>query len=66
MFLYKVVIDARDVCTTIDESIGVDSFQGVRGFNELQRDPHRFASHWYRYRRTSNFWECSRRSRFPF
>jgi len=59
MFLNKVIVDAGDVHTAIDESIGVDGFQDVRGYNELQRDSHRLASHWYRYRCTSNFWGCS-------
>jgi len=66
MLFNKVIVDAGDVCTAIDESIGVNSFQGVQGYNELQRDSHRFASHRYRYRCTSNFWGCSRQSRFPF
>jgi len=66
MFFNKVIVDAGDVCTAINEGVGVNSFQGVRGYNELQRDSHRFASHRYRYRRTSNFWGCSHQSRFPF
>jgi len=66
VFFNEVVVDAGDVCTTINESVGVDGFQSMRGYDELQRDSHRFAGHWYRYRRTSNFWGCSCRSRFPF
>jgi len=29
MFFNKVVVDAGDICTAIDESVGVDGFQGV-------------------------------------
>ena len=29
MFFNEVVVNAGDVCTTINEGIGVDSFQGV-------------------------------------
>ena len=66
LFFNEVVVNAGDVCTTVNKGIGVDGFQGVRRYDELQRNSHRFASHRYRYRRTSSFWGCSRRSRFPF
>jgi len=55
----EAIVNAGDVRTTIDEGVGVDGFQGVRRYNELQRDSHRFASHRYRYRRTSKFGACS-------
>ena len=60
MFFNKVVVDAGDICSAINEGVGVNGFQSVRRYDELQRDSHRFAGHWYRYRRTSNFWGCSR------
>jgi len=60
LFFNKVIVDAGDISTTIDKGVGVDGFQGVRGYDELQGNSHRFASHWYRYRRTSSFWGCSR------
>ena len=56
MFLDEVIVDAGDVCTAVNKGIGIDGFQGVQRYDELQRDSHRFASHWYRYRRTSSFW----------
>ena len=35
MFPDKPPIKAGDTCTTVNKGMGVDGFQGVRGFNKL-------------------------------
>ena len=44
MFFNKSPVETRDACTTINEGTGVDGFQGVRWFNKLDRDLHRWDS----------------------
>ena len=44
MFPYKPPIKTGDTCATVNEGMGVNSFQGVQWFNELNRDLHRWGS----------------------
>ena len=44
MFSDKPPVKAGDACTTIHEGASVDGFQGVRWFNELNWDLHRWGS----------------------
>ena len=44
MFPDKPLVKAGDACTTIDKSTSVNGFQGVRWFNKLNRDLHRWGS----------------------
>ena len=42
VFSDKLLVDARDVSTGINQCGGVDDFEGVRGGDQLNRDTHRF------------------------
>ena len=52
MFSDKLPVNARDVCTTINQGMSVNDFQRVRGGDELQRDSHCSWSARYYYRST--------------
>ena len=64
MFSYKSPVETGDACTTVDESAGVDDFQGVQWFNKLDWDLHRGGS-FYIDRSTLYTREDSRRRNFP-
>lgn len=44
LFLDAVVIDAEKVSLIINKGVGVDSFQEVQGYDQLQRNSHGLAS----------------------
>ena len=44
VFPNKSPVEAGDACTTVKEGTGVDSFQGVRWFDKLDWDLHRWGS----------------------
>ena len=44
MFSDKSPIKAGDACATVNKSMCVDGFQGLRGFNKLNRDLHEWGS----------------------
>ena len=44
MFPDKSPIEARDACATVNNSTGIDSFQVVQWFNQLDRDLYRWGS----------------------
>ena len=57
-------IETGDTCATVNEGLGVDSFQGVRWFDKLDWDLHRGGS-FYIDRSTLYTRENSRRRSFP-
>ena len=44
MFLDEPPVEAGDACAAINEGAGVDGFQGVRWFDKLDWDLHRWGS----------------------
>ena len=44
MFFNETPVEAGDACATVNEGVGVDGFQGVRWFNKLDWNLHRWGS----------------------
>ena len=38
----ELIVEARDICPTINEGVGVNGFHSVQWYDDLQRDSHRF------------------------
>ena len=38
----ELIVEARDICPTINEGMGVNGFHSVQWYDDLQRDSHRF------------------------
>ena len=52
MFAGELVIKAGNICSTIDEGMCVNDFHSMQGYDNLQRNSHRFGLSSYSYTHT--------------
>ena len=65
MFPGELVVKAGNICPTINESVGIDDFHSVCGFQHLEKDSHRLGCCTYYYTSTKRRGRLRRRI-FPF